>query len=134
VVFHLLCEPVLLGLFYTFFCTIICHQFNRRKFVSPTTYLIYNLLPFRRGSVPARSLCVFLFFLSLVFSTQATVNGWRKWRGRGEVSRLWRILGWLWVSAWIAWCLPGWVYPALRKNRDKKNRVVPMNIIELFMS
>jgi hypothetical protein len=50
----------------TFFCTINCHQFNRRKFVSPTTYLIYNLLPFRRGSVPARYLCVFLFFLSLV--------------------------------------------------------------------
>ncbi|KAI4260129.1 MAG: hypothetical protein L6R42_004203 [Xanthoria sp. 1 TBL-2021] len=50
----------------------------------------------------------------------------KTWR-RQRVHLLRRLIGYLWVAAWLVWTTPSWTYPMIR--RDRGGRLLPFSVL-----
>jgi hypothetical protein len=46
------------------------------------------------------------------------IGCFRRVTGRKDGGTLGRVLGFVWVMAWMSWCCPIWVYPTLRRGGE----------------
>ena len=63
-------------------------------------------------------------------AVQALYRSWSGLRREKETTRARRLIGWIWVVAFLWWSTPCWFYPRLRQGKgDERSKILPVSVV-----
>jgi uncharacterized protein YfiM (DUF2279 family) len=94
------------------------------------------------SGMPVSELGVFRFFVTQAFGLlveQSAISLYRRWQGvekregagweRPDLA--WRLVGYIWVAAFMAWSGPAWLYPqAYRQSAQGSASILPFSVVK----